>query len=165
MRAIISLFDFTGRIGRKAFWAGWGAHLLLSVALVAVFGGVDSRWPGGAAILVLLALRLPIIGLQMSIYARRLRDAGQPGWWAVFVLGLYAVMAYICWNLAQGAMDFARECRQTGYDDCGDAANFAGMAALAGLGPLTGFPGPFSLLFAIGVGSAKSRTTRVGGAA
>lgn len=155
MDAMFSQFDMRGRIGRTAFWVGWGVHFLLSCALIAAFVAVDIRWPGGAAVFVVAGLRLLLIGPQVSLYVRRLRDGGHPGRYVFVLLGIYAVMVAIIAYWMPAALDDARECRETGSSGCGEPAS--AMIALAAIGPVTGLPGPFSLLFAIAVGTAKSK--------
>jgi uncharacterized membrane protein YhaH (DUF805 family) len=70
-----------GRIGRKAFWIGFGVVLAgLLLADVAARGV-------GAASLLLLVLLYPLI----AVLVKRLHDRGRSGWWAAVVASPLAV--------------------------------------------------------------------------
>jgi uncharacterized membrane protein YhaH (DUF805 family) len=61
-----------GRIGRKAFWIGFGAVL-------AAFFFFDLLTRGlGLTVLVMLALIYPLA----AVLVKRLHDRGRSGWWA-----------------------------------------------------------------------------------
>jgi uncharacterized membrane protein YhaH (DUF805 family) len=70
-----------GRIGRKAFWIGFGV-----VAAGFLLADLVSRGLGAATIL-LLALLYPLV----AILVKRLHDRGRSGWWAAAVAAPLAV--------------------------------------------------------------------------
>jgi uncharacterized membrane protein YhaH (DUF805 family) len=70
-----------GRIGRKAFWVGFGA-----VALGILLADLISRGVGAAAVLT-LALLYPLT----AVLVKRLHDRGRSGWWAAVISAPLAV--------------------------------------------------------------------------
>lgn len=70
-----------GRIGRRAFWIGFGV-VLLGILLA----DVASRGVGAATLLLLLLL-YPLI----AVLVKRLHDRGRSGWWAAVLAAPLAV--------------------------------------------------------------------------
>jgi len=157
MNLISHLFSMTGRLDRKAFWINWFVLLAGSIALAALWLWIEGRTNLQTATLAILPLRAPVITQQVSMYVRRLRDAGRSWLHVLFLLVIYAVMGLVAVYWALGAIPARAECQLTGFDNCGDAAGFA---FLAGLGPLAGFPGPLSFFWSLFVGLGKSRGHR-----
>jgi len=161
---IAKYLDMRGRIGRKTFWTGWALHLVLSIGL-AVTWNAASKVLGNLAwaIVPVLMLRVALIGPQMSLYVRRLHDIGLSGRWVFVLIGIYTFAALAGAFLAHIASESWGECQQGSYDACDDNAFFGSLAVMAGYGPLTGLPGPFSLLCAVIVG-LKARRPKAPGA-
>lgn len=64
-----------GRIGRKAFWAGF-----IAVAAGLLLADLITRGVGAAGVLTLL-LVYPLV----AVMVKRLHDRGRSGWWAAVV--------------------------------------------------------------------------------
>lgn len=75
----------------------------------------------------------------------------------LFLLAIYITMGLVALYWAPAAISARAECQATGFDNCGDAGGFEAFTFLFGVGPLTGFPGPLSFLWALAVGLAKTR--------
>ncbi len=157
MTFISDLFSLKGRLDRKAFWINWLVLLIVSIALAALWIWIEGRTDLQTATLAILPLRVPMVAQQVSMHVRRLRDAGRSWLHVFFLLVIYALMGLVALYWAIGAIPERAECQLTEFDGCGDAGASEGLAFLAGLGPLTGFPGPLSLLWSIFVGRGKSR--------
>ncbi|WP_162148975.1 DUF805 domain-containing protein [Asticcacaulis sp. AC466] len=157
MQSILRLFSLKGRLNRIGFWLNWTALLAISVCLAGLWIWVVDRAGIVPATLAILPFRLPLLAQQVSMYVRRLRDAGRPGDDVIFLLAVYAVMTVVALYIASGAISARTECQLTGYDNCGDAGGFELFTFLFGIGPLTGLPGPLSFFWALSVGLAKPR--------
>ena len=78
----ISLFfRLDGRIGRKAFWIGFGA--ILAAFLLLDFA---TRGAGVITALAMLALIYPLT----AVLVKRLHDRGRSGWWALALVAIPA---------------------------------------------------------------------------
>lgn len=164
MRAILGQFDMRGRIGRLGFWTGFAAHFAFSVALLLTWLAACDFLGVLPGTLAVSPVRLLLIGPQISMYVRRLRDAGLP------VGGVFVLLAVWGLALAAAAADVDQAiaaghgCDEGTYDDC-DTETFSWLfAAIAGYGPLTGLPGPFSLLIAVIVGLKRGHAKAPGAA-
>ncbi len=78
MRIVHLLLSPRGRIGRKAFWQGWGLTVLLSIALL--FVPVVGGW-----------LSLATVWCWAALCGKRLHDLGVTAWAQLAPLGLAAV--------------------------------------------------------------------------
>jgi hypothetical protein len=130
-------------------------QLIFSIFLAALWIGIDTKSGLSAATLCVLLLRTPLFGLQVSMYIRRLNDAAMSRLTILSLLGIYAAMTLIALTFLPSALDESAECQSTGSDGCGEPSQ--AIVFLAGLGPLTGIPGPFSFLFGLTVGFSRSR--------
>jgi uncharacterized membrane protein YhaH (DUF805 family) len=104
-----------GRIGRKAFWIGFGA-----VAAGILFADFAARGVGAASALTFLLL-YPLI----AVLVKRLHDRGRSGWWAAVVaapLGLALLSALVARIAGLG---------EAGIERAATGAIWIGVAALA----------------------------------
>ena len=155
----------TGDLDRKGFWIRFAIHLGLSMALAFVWVVLAERWLDDRPLLVVVPIRLLLIGPQMSIYVRRLHNAGRSGKWVLGILALYTagLMAFL--HLQHRVDGWGAELapmRRHAPDE--GSANVQALydyqlqnALLVGSGVLTGLPGPIQLVFAGIVGSLKAK--------
>ncbi|MDV6329978.1 DUF805 domain-containing protein [Asticcacaulis sp. 201] len=164
MQSILHLFSLKSRLNRKAFWLNWLVLFVISICLASIWLRIDGDEGVLTATLVILPFRLPVLVQQVSMYVRRLRDAGMLWAHVLFLLAVYTVMTVVALYLAPAAIDARAECQLTGFDNCGDADGFEAFTFLFGIGPLTGLPGPLSFFWALSVGLAKPRGRAVASA-
>jgi len=156
----------TRDLSRKGFWLWFAVHLGLSLALTALWVGLAEIWLDDRPLLVIVSLRLLLIGPQLSVYVRRLHDAGRSGIWALCLLALYAAGLVAFIHLQHRVDGWGAELapiRQHAPDE--GSGNVQALynyelqnVLLVGTGVLTGLPGPLQLAFAGVVGSLKPKT-------
>ncbi len=155
----------TGDLDRKGFWIRFVIHLVLSIALTALWVALAETWLDAHPLFVIVPIRLLLIGPQLSIYMRRLHDAGRSGRWVLCLPALYAtgLLVYIHYQhrldgwgaqlapMRLHAPDESTADVQSHYD------NDLDTVVTIGAGALTGLPGPLQLIFAAVVGRLKSK--------
>lgn len=149
-----------GDLDRKGFWIRFGGHLILAIALTALWVVLAEVWLDQRPLLVIVPIRLLLVGPQLSIYVRRLRDAGRSGWWALWLVALYAVglaaFVHYAHRLDGWGQQLASLRRYPPDESTADVQahydNDLETVLVVGAGALTGLPGPLQLAFASVVG-------------
>lgn len=160
IRAVI-----TAPLGRKGFWTLLGVPAAAAIALTVLWVYLSEAWLDHRPLLVIVPIRLLLIGPQLSIYVRRLHDAGRSGWWVFGLIALYAMglaaFVHYAHRLDDWAAELARLRPQAPDESTGDVQahydNDIEVLLIVGSGALTGLPGPLQLIFAGLVGRLKTR--------
>ena len=157
-----------GNLDRKGFWIRFALYAVASLALAATWMALAEVWPDNRPLLVIVPIRLLLIGPQLSIYVRRLHDAGRSGKWALCLVGLYAVGLVAFIHFQHRVDGWGVELAPTRrYAPDESSANVQALydytlqnVLLVGAGALTGLPGPFQLAFAGIVGWLKPKAAK-----
>lgn len=159
----------TGCIGRAAFWRGFLLHFALSIALLAIGLGLTRIWPNFLPLLFVVPIRAILLMPQISLYVRRLHDAGRSGKWLLLLMPLYAAGLLVFVRESLHALHYYHEyLRANALINPEGAGNMRAIwevdlvsAVIAGSGALTGLPGPIQLVVALIVGLLKPKPERL----
>lgn len=136
-----------GRIGRGAFWLGFGLVVAAGVAL----GMIPAAGPW---------LVLPLIWPQVALHAKRLHDMGRSAWWMLLPTGLATASLTGVIVAAGGALN-AAALSDHGADAALSAQAQQGTLVAIGLGLLTLLIG-LGFLSWVGFAPGQAQANRYG---
>lgn len=80
-------FSFSGRIGRRPFWAGIALCFILMVIIMSLQSAFTL--PNSLIVALLLLLLYPLA----AIFTKRLHDRGKSGGWFLLILAAFALIS------------------------------------------------------------------------
>ena len=78
------LFSFQGRLNRKPYWItilATAVIIILLIVFALMMFGEHDFWAGGALLVVLVVIYIPLIWISLAIGAKRLHDRDKSAWW------------------------------------------------------------------------------------
>lgn len=88
--------SFSGRIGRKSFWAGFA---VIFAASMLVQAGVFAAVNASDAALVAAISSVIFIYPALAVYAKRCHDRGRSAWWLLILFVPVVGVVWLIWEL------------------------------------------------------------------
>lgn len=115
MNFVSLLFSFSGRISRSQFWLGYGIQIAVTVfGYICLLYGLQNE--NILALLVSIALFLPLIWVGICIMAKRYHDRDKSAWW--ILIGLIPIVGGIWQIIELGLLKGTEGSNDYGPDPC-----------------------------------------------